>query len=103
MATITFFPEGTAIPNSRNTASVDGAKPFSILGSMFKYYKLDKGEHSVVITSSNGECWEVSGYVGYTDCLNVKVQVDRNDNIVGVSYKVAPEPPTVLFPKKLPK
>lgn len=104
MATIIFFQDGrNDFPSSRNTVSVDGGRSFSMLGNMFKHYELDRGEHTVVITSSNGNCWEISEYVGYSDCLNIKVQIDRDSNIIAVAHKVAPEPPTVMFPKKLPK
>lgn len=104
MATIIFFQDGrNDFPGSRNTVSVDGGRPFSMLGNMFKYYKLDRGEHTVVITSSNGSCWEITEDIGYSDCLNIKVQIDRDSNIMDVAHKVATEPSTVLFPKKLPK
>lgn len=104
MATIIFFQDGRVdFPGSGNTVSVDGGRSFSMLGNMFKYYKLDKGEHTVVITSSNGSCWEITEYIGYSDCLNIKVQIDRDSNIVAVAHGVAPEPRMALFPKKLPK
>ena len=70
---------------------------------MFTHYKLDSGDHTVVITSSNGDSWEVSDYVSSSDCLNIKVEIDNERNIIDVAYKVTPTPPTVLFPKKLPK
>ena len=105
MATIILFQDGRSdFPSSGNTISLDGATPIRILSNMFKHYKLDSGEHTLVVKSSNGQAWEISAYVGYSECLNIKVQIDRDSNIIYVAYKVAPEQPTMaLFAKEFPK
>lgn len=105
MATYIIFQDGrTDFPNSRNTFSVDGSTAHKVLGNMSTYYKLDRGSHDFVITSANGQQWEISEYVGSSDCLNIKIQIDGDSNIVAVAHKVAPEPGTAwMMTKKAPK
>lgn len=105
MAIYTIFNAGrTDYPSFSNTFTIDGSAPHRVLGNMFTFFKVDSGNHTIVITSSNGQRWEISAYVGSSDCLNIRVQVDRNSHIVGVDHKVAPEPPTAwMFTKKSPK
>ena len=59
-------------------------------------YKTTAGPHTVIITSDNGEEWEVSAKVGYLEMLTIKLRVSGAD-VCGVAYKVADAPAGIGF------
>ena len=102
MAYITIFAnrEAISVMNSRTVISVDGGREFSALGSMFKYFKTASGNHSVVVTSGNGQSWECADYIGSRDVMNIRLDVGSDGNVVNVAYRVGAEPPGMMFMKK---
>jgi len=103
MATIIFYPDSPdTLPSISNTLSINGRRCFLFDINMFTHYKIDAGDCTLNVVSPNGSNWEISTYVGYSDCLNVKFITDDDGNIADVLYMVDQEPPTAMFAKKLP-
>ena len=50
----------------------------------------------MIITSDNGEEWEVSAKVGYLEMLTIKLRVSGAD-VCDVAYKVADAPAGIGF------
>ena len=59
-------------------------------------YKTTAGQHTVIITSSNGQSWEVSAKVGYLEILTIKLRLSGAE-ICDVAYKVADAPAGIGF------
>ena len=102
MAYITFLVnrEAISVMNRRTVISVDGGKSFPALGNLFEYFKIDRGDHSVIVTSENGQSWECADYVGNSDVMNIKLTVGDDGNVVSVGFNIGPEPSGMMFMKK---
>ena len=59
-------------------------------------YKTTAGQHTVIITSDNGQKWEVSAKVGYLEMLTIKLALSGAE-VCDVAYKVSDAPAGIGF------
>ena len=79
------------IDESNNRFTFDGGSSRAIFG-MPNMYKIKEGEHTVMISSGNGEKWEVTAKVKYREMLTIKLGLSGKD-ITSVQYRVEPAHP----------
>ena len=90
MAYISISPNRDA--GRDNCFRVNGSDPVRIYTTAI--HRLPDDEYTVVIRSANGECWECEGDLNTrracSMCMNIRVAVDAQGNIVDVEYAVFP-------------
>ena len=78
------------VENGRTCFSVNNGAQHRIFNGP-NVYKTTAGQHNVIITSDNGEKWEVSAKVGYLEMLTIKLRISGAD-VCDVAYKVSDAP-----------